>query len=40
MQGESTRKMKKPALSLEIENLSRSQVSEMGKGLNEQVQDF
>ncbi|BAL01112.1 putative transposase for insertion sequence element [Oscillibacter valericigenes Sjm18-20] len=40
MQGVSTRKMEKLARSLGIENLSRSQVSEMTRGLNEQVQDF
>ena len=40
MQGVSTRKMDKLAKSLGIENLSRSQVSEMTKGLNEQVQSF
>ena len=40
VQGVSTRKMEKLARSLGIENLSRSQVSEMIKGLNEQVQDF
>ena len=40
VQGVSTRKMEKLAHSLGIENLSRSQVSEMTKGLNEQVQDF
>jgi transposase-like protein len=40
VQGVSTRKMEKPARSLGIENLSRSQVSEMTKGLNEQVQEF
>ncbi len=40
MQGVSTRKMDKLAKSLGIENLSRSQVSEMSKGLNEQVQSF
>lgn len=40
VQGVSTRKMEKLARSLGIENLSRSQVSEMTKGLNEQVQDF
>lgn len=40
MQGISTRKMDKLAKSLGIENLSRSQVSEMTKGLNEQVQAF
>ena len=36
----STRKMEKLAHSLGIESLSRSQVSEMTKGLNEQVQSF
>ena len=40
VQGVSTRKMEKLACSLGIENLSRSQVSEMTKGLNEQVRDF
>ena len=40
VQGVSTRKMEKLAQSLGIENLSRSQVSEMTKGLNEQVQEF
>ena len=40
VQGVSTRKMEKLARSLGIENLSRSQVSEMTKGLNEQVQGF
>ena len=40
MQGVSTRKMEKLAQSLGIENLSRSQVSEMTKGLNEQVTAF
>lgn len=40
VQGVSTRKMEKLARSLGIENLSRSQVSEMTKGLDEQVQDF
>lgn len=38
VQGVSTRKMEKLAQSLGIENLSRSQVSEMTKGLNEQVE--
>lgn len=37
IQGVSTRKMEKLAQSLGIENLSRSQVSEMAKGLNELV---
>ncbi|BAK98796.1 putative transposase [Oscillibacter valericigenes Sjm18-20] len=36
----SIRKMEKLARSLGIENLSPSRVSEMTKGLNEQVQDF
>ena len=40
MQGVSTRKMEKLAKSLGIERLSRSQVSEMTKGLNEQVNAF
>ena len=40
VQGVSTRKMEKLARSLGIENLSRSQVSEMTKGLNEQVDSF
>ena len=40
VQGVSTRKMEKLAHSLGIENISRSQVSEMTKGLNEQVQEF
>ena len=40
VQGVSTRKMEKLAQSLGIENLSRSQVSEMTKGLNEQVREF
>ncbi len=40
VQGVSTRKMEKLAQSLSIENLSRSQVSEMSKGLNEQVNAF
>lgn len=40
VQGVSTRKMDKLAKRLGIENLSRSQVSEMTKGLNEQVQSF
>lgn len=37
VQGVSTRKMEKLAQSLGIENLSRSQVSEITKGLNKQV---
>ena len=40
VQGVSTRKMEKLARSLGIENLSRSRVSEMTKGLNEQVDAF
>ena len=40
VQGVSTRKIEKLAHSLGIENLSRSQVSEMTKGLNEQVEEF
>lgn len=40
VQGVSTRKMEKLAQSLGIESLSRSQVSEMTKGLNEQVEAF
>ena len=40
IQGVSTRKMEKLAQSLGIENLSSSQVSEMTKGLNEQVNEF
>lgn len=40
VQGVSTRKMEKLARSLGIESLSRSQVSEMTKGLNGQVQEF
>ncbi len=40
IQGVSTRKMEKLAQSLGIENLSRSQVSEMTKRLNEQVEAF
>ncbi len=40
MQGVFTRKMEKLAKSLGIENLSRSQVSDMTKGLNEQVNAF
>lgn len=40
VQGVSTRKMEKLAHSLGIESLSRSQVSEMTKGLNEQVREF
>ena len=33
-------KMEKLAYSISIENLSRSQISEMTKGLNEQVEKF
>lgn len=40
VQGVSTRKMEKLARSLGIENLSPSQVSEMTKGLNKQVEAF
>lgn len=40
VQGVSTRKMDKVAKSLGIENLSRSQVGEMSKGLNEQALSF
>lgn len=40
VQGVSTRKMEKLAKSLGIEGLSRSQVSEMTKGLNEQSEAF
>ena len=40
VQGVSTRKMEKLAKSLGIEGISRSQVSEMAKGLQEQVDDF
>jgi len=40
IQGVSTRKMEKLAQSLGIESLSRSQVSEMSKGLNDQVEFF
>lgn len=40
VQGVSTRKMEKLAQSLGIENLSSSQVSEMTRGLNEQVNEF
>jgi putative transposase len=40
VQGVSTRKMDKLAKSLGIENLSHGQVSEMTKGLNEQVNAF
>ena len=38
--GVSTRKMDKLAKSLGIEGISRSQVSEMTKGLNEQAEEF
>lgn len=40
VQGVSTRKMEKLAKSLGVESISRSQVSEMTKGLNEQVEAF
>ena len=40
VQGVSTRKMEKLAKSLGIEGISRSQVSEMTKGLQEQVNEF
>lgn len=40
VQGVSTRKIRKLARSLRIKNLSRSRVSEMTKGLNEQVDSF
>ncbi|MHC1785807.1 MAG: IS256 family transposase [Christensenellales bacterium] len=40
IQGVSTRKMEKLAKSLGIEGISRSQVSEMTKGLNEQAEEF
>ena len=40
IQGVSTRKMEKLAQSLGIANISRSQVSEITKGLNEQVSEF
>lgn len=40
VQGVSTRKMNKLAKSLGIDGLSHSQVSEMAKGLDEQVQEF
>ncbi len=40
VQGVSTRKMEKLAKSLGIESISRSQVSEMTKGMNEQVEAF
>lgn len=40
VQGVSTRKMEKLAKSLGIEGISRSQVSEMTKGLHEQVEEF
>ena len=40
VQGVSTRKMEKPAKSLRIEGISRRQVSEMTKGLNEQAEEF
>lgn len=40
VQGVSTRKMEKLAKSLGVESISRSQVSEMTKGLNEQMEAF
>ena len=40
VQGVSTRKMERLAKSLGMEGISRSQVSEMTKGLNEQVEEF
>ena len=40
VQGVSTRKMEKLAKSLGIDGISRSQVSEMTKGLNDQVDEF
>lgn len=40
VQGVSTRKMEKLAKSLGIEGISRSQVSEMTKGLNQQAEEF
>lgn len=40
VQGVSTRRMEKLAQSLGIESISASQVSEMTKGLNEQVEQF
>jgi putative transposase len=40
VQGVSTRKMEKLAKSLGIESISRSQVSEMTRGLNEQAEEF
>lgn len=40
VQGVSTRKMEKLAKSLGIEGISRSQVSEMTKGLNDQAEEF
>ncbi|NLH00466.1 MAG: IS256 family transposase, partial [Clostridiales bacterium] len=40
VQGVSTRKMEKLAHSLGIENISRSRISEMTKGLNDQVREF
>jgi transposase-like protein len=40
VQGVSTRKMEKLAKRLGIEGISRSQVSEMTKGLNEQAEEF
>lgn len=40
VQGVSTRKLEKLAKSLGIEGISRSQVSEMTKGLNDQAEEF
>jgi len=40
VQGVSTRRMEKLAKSLGVEGISRSQVSEMSKGLNDQVSSF
>lgn len=40
VQGVSTRKMEKHAKSLGIESISRSQVSEVTQGLNEQAEEF
>ncbi len=40
VQGVSTRKIEKLAKSLGIEGISRSQVSEMTQGLNEQAEEF
>ncbi len=40
MQGVSTRKMEKLARNLGIEGISRSQVSEITRGLNDQAEEF